>query len=241
MASPTSHPVSRNVEPVLLKYASRIEFVKQDSIAPSAILTSSTNSNSQGMAPIISLEMTRLMKNNPKLVNNPEDKNNKLCLAGLTEGKFKSYFRNKVVVELSKDPKRKYLNEGIKDGKVVLIGNGSWLKNEYDSTQTKDGKFMYRPIGINDLKYDPKLVEMNVPLIFGNQEFLQNVVDYMMGENSIIDIRSKQIDLRPIDKKKVQKKANMLRLINILVPVSSIVLLGFLIYYLRKRKYAQPN
>jgi hypothetical protein len=25
----------------------------------------------------------------------------------------------------------------------------------------------------------------------------------MMGENSIIDIRSKQIDLRPIDKKKV--------------------------------------
>jgi hypothetical protein len=66
-------------------------------------------------------------------------------------------------------------------------------------------------------------------------------VDYMMGENSIIDIRSKQIDLRPIDKKKVQKKANMLRLINILVPVSSIVLLGFLIYYLRKRKYAQPN
>jgi gliding-associated putative ABC transporter substrate-binding component GldG len=38
MASPTSHPISRNVEPVLLKYASRVEFVKQDSIAPSAVL-----------------------------------------------------------------------------------------------------------------------------------------------------------------------------------------------------------
>jgi gliding-associated putative ABC transporter substrate-binding component GldG len=239
MASPTSHPVSRNVEPVLLKYASRIEFVKQDSIASSAILTSSTNSNSQGMAPIISLEMTRLMKNNPKLVNNPEDKNNKLCLAGLTEGKFKSYFRNKVVVELSKDPKRKYLNEGIKDGKVVLIGNGSWLKNSYDSIQGKNGKFMYKPIGINDLKYDPKLAEMNVPLIFGNQEFLQNLVDYMMGENSIIDIRSKQIDLRPINKQKVQKQAGLIRIVNVLAPVISIILLGFVFYYIRKRKYAQ--
>jgi hypothetical protein len=179
------------------------------------------------------------MKNNPKLVNNPEDKNNKLCLAGLTEGKFKSYFRNKVVVELSKDPKRKYLNEGIKDGKVVLIGNGSWLKNSYDSIQGKNGKFMYKPIGINDLKYDPKLAEMNVPLIFGNQEFLQNLVDYMMGENSIIDIRSKQIDLRPINKQKVQKQAGLIRIINVLAPVISIIVLGFVFYYIRKRKYAQ--
>jgi ABC-type uncharacterized transport system involved in gliding motility auxiliary subunit len=145
------------------------------------------------------------------------------------------------VDDFAKNPDAKFIDKARKEGKVVLIGNGSWIKNQYDSTQTKEGKFMYRPIGINDLKYDPKLVEMNVPLIFGNQEFLQNLVDYMMGENSIIDIRSKQIDLRPIDKKKVQKKANMLRFINMLLPVTIIILLGFLIYYLRKRKYAQPN
>lgn len=239
MASPTSHPISRNVEPVLLKYASRVEFVKQDSIAPSAVLTSSTNSNSQGMAPIISLEMPRLMKNNPKLVNNPEDKNNKLCLAGLVEGKFKSYFKNKIVDEFAKNPESKYMDKGIKDGKVLLIGNGSWLQNSYDSIQGKNGKFMYKPIGINDLKYDPKLAEMNVPLIFGNQEFLQNLVDYMMGENSIIDIRSKQIDLRPINKQKVQKQAGLIRIVNVLAPVISIILLGFVFYYIRKRKYAQ--
>ena len=241
MASPTDHPTSRNVEPVLLKYASRIEFVKQPDIAASPILTSSTNSNSQGMAPIISLEMPRLMKDNPKLVENTEDKNNKLCLAGLVEGKFQSHFKNRIVDDFAKNPDAKFIDKASKEGKVVLIGNGSWIKNQYDSTQTKEGKFMYRPIGINDLKYDPKLVEMNVPLIFGNQEFLQNLVDYMMGENSIIDIRSKQIDLRPIDKKKVQKKANMLRFINMLLPVTIIILLGVLIYYLRKRKYAQPN
>ena len=80
---------------------------------------------------------------------------------------------------------------------------------------------------------------MNVPLIFGNQEFLQNLVDYMMGENSILDIRSKQIDLRPIDKKKVQNKAGLLRVINVLAPVISIIILGFVFYYIRKRKYAQ--
>ena len=240
MATPTDHPISRNVEPVLLKYASRVEFVKQPNIAASPILTSSTNSNSQGMAPIISLDMPKLIKNSP-LVKNPEDKNNKLCLAGLTEGKFRSYFRNKVVVELSKDPKRKYLNEGIKDGKVMLIGNGSWLKNSYDSIQGKNGKFMYRSIAINELQKDPKLVEMRVPLTFGNQEFLQNLVDYMMGENSIIDIRSKQIEIRPIDKDKIQKKAGMIRFINLFVPIISVVLLGFSFYYIRKRKYAQPK
>jgi hypothetical protein len=32
----------------------------------------------------------------------------------------------------------------------------------------------------------------------------------MMGENSIIDIRSKQIDLRPINKQKIQKQAGLL-------------------------------
>jgi hypothetical protein len=191
------------------------------------------------MAPIISLEMPRLMKNNPKLVNNPEDKNNKLCLAGLVEGKFKSYFKNKIVDEFAKNPESKYMEKGIKDGKVLLIGNGSWLQNSYDSIQGKNGKFMYKPIGINDLKYDPKLAEMNVPLIFGNQEFLQNLVDYMMGENSIIDIRSKQIDLRPINKQKIQKQAGLIRIINVLAPVISIIVLGFVFYYIRKRKYAQ--
>jgi gliding-associated putative ABC transporter substrate-binding component GldG len=239
MASPTEHPISRNIEPVLLKYASRIEFVKKDSIAYSAVLTSSTNSNSQGMAPIISLEMPRLMKNNPNLVKNPDDKNNKLCLAGLVEGKFQSHFKNRIVDEFAKNPDAKYMEKGIKDGKVMLVGNGSWLRNSYDSIQGKDGKFMYRAKPINDLKYDPKLAEMNVPLIFGNQEFLQNLVDYMMGENSIIDIRSKQIDLRPIDKEKVKKKAGMLRILNILLPVSLILILGSSFYYFRKRKYAK--
>jgi hypothetical protein len=60
-----------------------------------------------------------------------------------------------------------------------------------------------------------------------------------MGENSIIDIRSKQIDLRPINKQKVQKQAGLIRIVNVLAPVISIILLGFVFYYIRKRKYAQ--
>jgi ABC-type uncharacterized transport system involved in gliding motility auxiliary subunit len=119
------------------------------------------------------------------------------------------------------------------------VGNGTFLANEYDSV-FQGGSYQYRPypaFPFNALKYS-KIPDINGrPLIYGNQEFIQNLVDYMLGDNSVLDIRSRQIELRQLDQRKMMDEGNFIRYINLLIPFLLIALLGGVIFFLRKKKY----
>ncbi|MFN5911446.1 MAG: hypothetical protein ACK45H_08940, partial [Bacteroidota bacterium] len=240
LATPTSHPIARNVEPVGLKYASEIQFVDNKKLALTPVLTSSTNSNVTGLAPMVSLAMPLNYGNKPELVENPEDEVNKRCLAGISEGYFDSHFKNRIVDEFAKNPLTKYKEKSSVEGKVFLLGNGRFIANKYDSMPARSGNgFMYRPQAINDLRMDPELAQLRIPLFFGNQEFFQNLVDYMMGDNSVIDIRSRQIDIRKMDAEKIKSEAKFYKVLNLLVPIGMVLILAFVMATLRKRRYAQ--
>lgn len=239
LATPTSHPIARNLEPVSLKYASEIQFVDNKELVLTPVLTSSTNSNVTGLAPMVSLGMPLNYGNKPELVDNPEDEVNKRCLAALSEGLFDSHFKNRIVDEFAKNPIVKYKEKSAKEGKVLLVGNGRFIANKYDSMPARTGnQFMYRPQAINDLRMDPELAELRIPLFFGNQEFFQNMVDYMMGDNSVIDIRSRQIDIKKINNEKIKEDAGFFKMINLIGPIGLILILAFIMSYTRKRKYA---
>jgi hypothetical protein len=63
------------------------------------------------------------------------------------------------------------------------------------------------------------------------------MVDYMMGDNSVLDVRSRQIDIHAIDKEKVKVEASYYKFINMLLPSAIIVVLAAIIFFIRKRKY----
>jgi ABC-2 type transport system permease protein len=86
---------------------------------------------------------------------------------------------------------------------------------------------------------DYDLYQRRISLYYGNQEFFQNIVDYMMGDNSVLDIRSRQIDIKEIDKEKVAKFAGFYKTINMLLPLGIIILLSMLMNYIRTRRYAR--
>jgi gliding-associated putative ABC transporter substrate-binding component GldG len=240
LATPSKHPIARNLEFVSLKYASEVQFVGKDKNVLTPILTSSSNSTRTGMAPMVNLGMALNYGKNPELVPNPTDKSNQICLAGLAEGSFESHYKNRIVDEYANNPIAKYKERSIKEGKVLLVGNGRFLENKYDSMPSRDGKnIMYRPTQINDLRFDPKLAEIGLQHSFGNQEFIQNLVDYMMGENSVIDIRSRQIDVHGINNEKIKADAGFYKIMNLLIPCGIILLLAFVMHYLRKRKYSR--
>ena len=240
LATPTSHPIARNLEFVSLKYTSEVQFVGASKNVMSPILTSSTNSTKTVLAPMVNLGIALNYGDNPELVPNPQEEENKICLAGLVEGSFESHFKNRIVDAFAKNPLVKFKERSAKEGKVLLVGNGRFIANKADSMLNKDGKtMMYRPTQINDLRYNEELAQLGVPHSFGNQEFIQNMTDYMMGDHSIIDIRSKQIDIHAIDNEKVKLNASFYKIINLLIPCGSILLLAFLMHSLRKRKYAK--
>jgi ABC-2 type transport system permease protein len=98
---------------------------------------------------------------------------------------------------------------------------------------------MYRPIAINELKVDAELAQRRIPIVFGNQELFQNIVDYMMGDNSVLDIRSRQIDIKEIDKEKVKSSSLFYKSINMLTPLMLILVLAFIMNLIRKRRYTR--
>ncbi len=241
-ATPAMHPITRNLDPVLLKYASTIEFVGNDKNKKTPILTTSTNATASGLAPLISLGMPQNMGKNPQFADNPEEETNKMMLSVLVEGNFESHFKNRIVSEFSNNKVIKYLPKSIKEGKILVVSNGGFLRNSFDSVinpQTKQKET--QPIKFNELKYDVTLAQANITqqLIYGNQEFFQNMTDYMLGDNSILDVRSKQIDIHPIDKDKIATDGSFWKFLNLLLPSLIVILLGVIINYLKKRKYTK--
>ncbi|OFZ65987.1 MAG: hypothetical protein A3D92_07640 [Bacteroidetes bacterium RIFCSPHIGHO2_02_FULL_44_7] len=240
LATPTSHPISRNVEPVSLKYTSEIQFVGNNKeVALTPILTSSTNSIATGLAPLVNLALPLNYGKNPELVPNPDEEANKKCLAGLSEGFYQSHFRNRLPEEYVKNTPVKVLDASTAEGKVFVVGNGRFIANQYDSMLNKTGTgYMYRSKPFNDLQFSEELARLEIPHFFGNQEFFQNLTDYMMGDNSVLDIRSRQIDMHEMNQEEVKEFASFYRVLNIGLPIGIVLLLAMAMYYIRRRKYA---
>lgn len=241
LATPSLHPMTRNVDPISLKYANEIEFVQVPKAQLTPILTSSSNAIPSGLQPLVNLALPLNYGKNPKLVDNPDDEINKLCVAGLSEGFYQSHFKNRIVAEFANSKDANYLEESQKETKVLVVGNGSFIRNSYDSIldPKKIDSYLYRPIAINELKVDAELAQRRIPIVFGNQELFQNMVDYMMGDNSVLDIRSRQIDIKEIDKEKIKSASLFYKSINMLTPLLVILALAFLMNWIRLRRYTR--
>ena len=241
LATPSLHPMTRNVDPISLKYANEIEFVQVPKAQLTPILTSSSNSIPSGLQPLVNLALPLNYGKNPKLVENPDDEINKLCVAGLSEGFYQSHFKNRIVAEFANSKDANYLEESQKETKILVVGNGSFIRNSYDSIldPKKINSYLYRPIAINELKVDAELAQRRIPVVFGNQELFQNMVDYMMGDNSVLDIRSRQIDIKEIDKEKIKSASLFYKSINMLTPLLVILALAFLMNWIRLRRYTR--
>lgn len=241
LATPSLHPMTRNVDPISLKYANEIEFVQVPKAQLTPILTSSSNAIPSGLQPLVNLALPLNYGKNPKLVDNPDDEINKLCVAGLSEGFYQSHFKNRIVAEFANSKDANYLEESQKETKILVVGNGSFIRNSYDSIldPKKINSYLYRPIAINELKVDAELAQRRIPVVFGNQELFQNMVDYMMGDNSVLDIRSRQIDIKEIDKEKIKSASLFYKSINMLAPLLVILALAFLMNWIRLRRYTR--
>ena len=252
LSTPSLHPITRNIDPVYLAYPNELQLIERPGVKLSKVLTSSSNSNRSGIAPQISLMDFQVFGENPAFIENPEDPINKITLAAMAEGSLPSYFSNRELAdengksierfsEINQLPK-KYRTKKIQSdasAKVFVVGNGTFLANEYDSVR-QGGVYQYRPFPAfpyNALKYS-KVPDINGrPLIYGNQEFIQNLVDYMLGDNSVLDIRSRQIEIRQLDVRKTLDEGKMVQVLNLLIPLGIVGSLGGLIWAIRRRKY----
>ena len=237
-ASGTEHPISSMVNPVKLPYVSSLQFVKNNNkTKPSVILTSSSNSKSFGNAPLLSIVMESQFGENPVFQENPNNENNRSMLGGIIEGEFESAFKNRIVSAYSDNPESKVLSQSMAPGKLMVIGNGTFFKNTYyDSILIpEENRYRYIP----RLPREREIDELFAGRAFGNFEFFENCVDYMLGERTLLSIRSRTIDLHPTDQLKIENQGRFYKFINIAIPLVFIIVMALVVFLVRRHKYVK--
>ena len=72
---------------------------------------------------------------------------------------------------------------------------------------------------------------------FGNKEFLLNAVNYLLDDSGLLDIRSKTINLKMLDREKAYSERIFYQILNTLLPIFLLAVFGFVFNYVQKRKY----
>ena len=209
---PTStNPIVKNMEGIKFEFASPIEILKND-IKKTVLLSSSEYSKTIGTPSPISLDMVTEE-------TSPEEYEGKglLPVAVLMEGKFKSAYQNRILP--FKDNSFQAIG---KENKMIVISDGDVVKNQMDKGV---------PLELGFDKWTNQL--------YGNKEFLMNCVNYLLDDNGLINIRSKDVDLPLLNKEEVYKNYTAAQLITVGLPIVILAIFGFLFTFLRKIKYSR--
>ncbi|MFZ4260879.1 gliding motility-associated ABC transporter substrate-binding protein GldG [Sphingobacterium sp. HJSM2_6] len=213
---PTSkQPIIKNLDGIRTEFISPVDTVGDTRIKKELLLTSSPFNKLINPPSMISLQ----------LIDEPLDpknyKSRAIPVAVLLSGNFPYVFKNRptpVGIKEGKD-----LSAISKPAKMLVIGDGDWLLNQVNHSDQS-------PFPLGWDRYTNQQ--------FANKTFLLNLVDYFLYDESLIDIRNKEVKLRLLDKGKVADDKLSWQLINVILPLVILMLLAIIQQFLRRKKYA---
>ncbi|WLD24830.1 gliding motility-associated ABC transporter substrate-binding protein GldG [Flavobacterium dauae] len=211
--SESNHPIVKNIDAVKFDFANSIDTLKNN-IKKTVLLASSPYATKVGTPSIVSLSATIQEKTDPNQLKPKQT----IPLAVLLEGNFTSVYKNRVVPFKTDH----YLTEG-KSTKMIVISDGDVVKNQLDQE--------YQPM---ELGYDKW-----TNTLYGNKEFLINAVNYLLDDNGLINLRTKEVKLPLLDKEKVYANYNYIRSVIVALPLLVLIFFGIVFIYLRKKKYTK--
>lgn len=214
------HPITRNINKVKGEYVNFIDTVGLDAaIKKTVLLTTSRYTRSVSPPYIISLREAE---------ETPDERDynrSNLPVAVLLEGTFRSAFRNRLPDQLYGRTSSPVRTES-KETKMIVIADGDITRNEVRRTGNIEAPY---PLGQD--KYTGEM--------FGNRDFIVNCLNYMIDDNGIMELRSRELKSRLIDKPRIKREKLKWQAVNVVFPVLFVILSGIAYSYFRKRKYTR--
>jgi gliding-associated putative ABC transporter substrate-binding component GldG len=205
-------PIVTNLDGIKFEFTNPIEVLKND-IKKTVLLQSSPYSKAVGTPTPVNLNMVEERPDQKEFTG----KGN-LPVAVLMEGKFHSVYQNRVL------PFKENAFAPIgKDTKMIVISDGDVVKNQLDKN--------FQPLELGFDKWTNNL--------YANKEFMMNCVNYLLDDNGLINIRSKEVDLPILDTQKVTEEYTFSQIITVGVPIVILLVFGLGFTFLRKRKYSK--
>lgn len=212
-----THPINTNIEkPVRFNYVSPIELLENTpSIEKTVLLSSSVLTSLENTPRQIALAQVDVEPLEEDYKAGPQP------LAVLLEGTFTSAFKNRVLPIKMKE--ERFRESGINSTKMILISDGDVIANELDANG--------QPL---ELGFD-----YYTRTSYGNKEFLQNAINYLLDDTGLINIRSKEIALPFLDGQKTASELTTWQALTLGLPLVLLGLFGLAYTSIRKRKYAR--
>ncbi|WP_276496179.1 gliding motility-associated ABC transporter substrate-binding protein GldG [Pontibacter litorisediminis] len=207
------HPITRNLDAVYSKFVSTMDTVKADGIRKTPLLYTSTYSRVLEAPVPLTLEEARME------VNPQQYQAGQQPVGYLLEGKFTSLFRNRRAPAGVQNTKVQ--EQGV-ETKIAVFSDGDLVRNDVNP----------RTGQAYELGFD----RFN-NITFANKELAMNTIHYLLDAEGLINVRSKEIALRPLDRVRVREEKTYWQLLNLVAPIVVLGLFGVVRYYLRKRKY----
>ncbi len=210
--------ITRNLNKVLGRFVNYIDTVGQDPEIRKTVLLS-TSQNSRVVQPPLLISL--------KEANSPPAAElfikSSLPVSLLLEGRFHSAFRNRLVDDIAGE-KGFRIREESKPSKMIIVADGDLIRNGVNSSASGPV-----PLPLAPDKYSGST--------FGNKDFFVNCLNYLVDDNGIMELRSREMKLRLLNKNLIREYRVAIQLINVLVPVLLVIISGLLYNFLRRKKY----
>ena len=214
---PTSdHPIVKNLDLIKTEFIGTLDTIRAPGVKKTILLQTSKYTKTQPTPARIALAMVKYKAKEEQYKNSFQN------VACLLEGSFESLYKNRIPIHFQTDSAFDFKANSVPT-RMIVVADGDIAKNEY---QRNTG--MVYPTG-----YDIYMKQQ-----FANKTFLLNCMNYLLDEEGLLQLRSREVKLRLLDKKKTTTQQTKWKLTNVGLPLLLIIIFGLIQLFIRKKKYS---
>ena len=210
-----NHPITSNLNAVKFDFVSSIDTIKTNTIINKTVLLHTS--------PYSRLVNTPYEISLQKALEQPVQNDFNIqhaAIAVLLEGTFESLFKNRINKLSDELP----FIKSSKPNRMLVISDGDIAKN-----QISRGAAL--PLGYDN--YEKRQ--------YGNKDFILNAIDYLLEEDALIEVRSRDLKMRLLDRQKINLERSFWQIINLIIPITLVIIFGIFKQYARNKKYSNEK
>lgn len=214
----SDHPMVRHMNAIKADFVSSMDATTSaNGIEQIPLLKTSDYTKVSGAPVFITLAMLRQAPD--RRMFSSKGKN----VAYLLKGSFPSLYANRIPQEIVDDQATDFMEES-KPTAMIVVADGDIIRNQIDIKRKTP-----LPLGYDQYTQNT----------YANKEFIENAISYLVDGEGLIDTRSRELKVRLLDVTKVNQERGKWQVINTLVPIALIIALGFVMAFIRKKKYSK--
>lgn len=226
LLSPASqHPIVKNLEAVKSDFTSSLETTTSASEIQKIPLLKTSDYTKISSAPVyVSLNILN-ERPNPQMFPKKGQ-----VTAYLLNGKFNSLYANRLPEALLSSNEIAFKDESVPTS-MIVIADGDIIRNQFAQLDfaKKNNKRVGSPLPLGYDQYTNNT--------YGNKQFIENAISYLVDGEGLINIHTRELKIRLLDMNKVNSKQTTWQVVNVVLPSVVMVLFGFVMAFIRKKKY----